>query len=252
MGDNMVNIATDLWQIPLTALWHGHPTKPRPPPRAASGVATCCMTAVHYMGLANIDGEPALLAEQLFPQAAPPAFEIPEGYRRHGLGRPSSARRISIFTTWRRRWWKRRKTPGACLLTRQTGLATDFDDARVDAYAADTAGDANARVAPIGRMSGFYRVLGDVLRQAREGARLPPPARPSVPPWPSRHPSGGSVRFGPSWPTSDLTPGRAASPVCSGSIGQHVCRDAVRPRRSAGGRRRPAEGLEGRFVGPAR
>ena len=78
LGDNLVNIAADLWQVPLTSLGTDRPTDFGP----ASGVVDrgyLLYDGTHYMGLAAVRHEPAVPAAQWLTVPDRPEFVIPEG-----------------------------------------------------------------------------------------------------------------------------------------------------------------------------
>ncbi len=84
VGDNVVDIAAHLWQLPLTVL---HPDMPVDlgPAVAVTRRYYLRYDDSHYMGLADDPGDPARPAAQLLPLRPEPEFVIPEGIDRRAL-----------------------------------------------------------------------------------------------------------------------------------------------------------------------
>ena len=172
LGDHVVGIAADLWQLPLTALGPDVPLDYGPGGPASDGSPRGYLlyNGSHYEGVSRDDNDPALPAAELLSLPERPEFVIPGGVdpqvviaqfdTAFGELHRQAAATVTAAVTG---------VPATGrelgdMLDRLDSLRRDFDEALDGALAA--AGD-TARAGEISRMSSIFRHLGDVLRRAR-------------------------------------------------------------------------------------
>jgi hypothetical protein len=159
VGDHVVAIAAQLWQLPLTALGPRAPVDFGP---SAGTVARGYLLydGSHYLGLAHDPGDPALPAAGLLALPSEPVFQIPAGIDHVELARQFATAFDDLHASVAER------AAGAGwveLSARLADLHTNFEDVR---RAAATATDTVALAAQIRRMSVLYRSLAQVVRGA--------------------------------------------------------------------------------------
>jgi hypothetical protein len=168
IGDWMVNIAADLWRLPLTVLGTDYPVDIGP---ASGGVERLYMLydGSHYMGVARHAGDPARSALQVLSRPSRPDFVIGEGISRADLARDFDIAFGRLHGAAAAVLRGVSQTDRDRLQRNLDSLVRDFRQAHANAEAADAAANQAALAEAIVRMSGLYQNLANQLREARAG-----------------------------------------------------------------------------------
>ncbi len=163
-GNAVVEIAADLWQLPLTTLGPDYPQDFGPPAGEAPR-GYLLYDDSGYLGVAHDADDRARPAAQLLPLLPEPGVEIPASIDGDAL--------VQEF----RIAFDQLHPVAVAAVADQTGLVTrladlygQFNDAFTAAATAADHADEAALAHQIRRMSGLYQDLGDVLRDARASA----------------------------------------------------------------------------------